>query len=472
MDSTDAKTTASATASEIPRIRALLREQKFPETLAAGEALLAEAADHRDVLLFVAIAQRYLGQVEGALNTLDTLERHHPRFSRLFEERGHCLVVKQQAPQAIEAFLRAVNINHALPASWSMLDGLYRMMGQADNAAMAASQVATLRNLPLEVVTATGLFEDGDLDAAEPLVRAYMLKHGNHVEAMRLLALIGIARKMFDDAKLLLAAVLEFAPGYRVARREYAGVLVQLHEYDQARRELDQLLTNEPENRLLKSLYATSFVGLGEHERAIGLYRELLHETPENADLHLSIAHAQRTLGRRQEAIDSYRRAAVCRPDFGDAYWSLANLKTYRFTDEELTRVRAAESAPTTGAVDRYHLCFALGKALEDRGEFSESFRYYELGNALKRSESKYRAEFVENNTRRQIEVCTREFFAVATRRGLTGPVAHIHRRTAAIRIDPHRTDPGFALGGRRHAGTRQHPADRQTASGPRPASE
>ena len=217
-----------------------------------------------------------------------------------------------------------------------------------------------------------------------------MLKHGNHVEAMRLLAPIGIARKMFDDAKLLLAAVLQFAPGYRVARREYAGVLVQLHEYDQARRELDQLLTNEPENRLLKSLYATSFVGLGEHERAIGLYRELLHETPENADLHLSIAHAQRTLGRRQEAIDSYRRAAVCRPDFGDAYWSLANLKTYRFTDEELTRVRAAESAPTTGAVDRYHLCFALGKALEDRGEFSESFRYYELGNALKRSESKY----------------------------------------------------------------------------------
>lgn len=354
--------------SEAARIRALLRQQKFSETLAAGEALLAEAGSHRDVLLFVAIAQRSLGRIPDALNTLDTLERHHPRFSRLHEERGHCFVFMKQAPQAIEAFLRAVNVNHALPASWRLLDGLYRMTGQADNAAMAASHVATLHKLPAQVVWATGLFEDGDLDEAEPLVRAYLLNHGDHVEAMRLLARIAIARKVFDDAELLLAAVLEVAPSYRVARQEYAGALVELRRYSQARRELRRLLEAEPENRLYRTLYATSSVGIGEHERAIGLYRELLLGTPEDADLHLSMAHAQKTLGRRQEAIDSYRRAAACRPNFGDAYWSLANLKTYRFTNEELTQLRAAQSAPTTGAEDRCPLCFALGKALEDRG--------------------------------------------------------------------------------------------------------
>jgi hypothetical protein len=78
--------------------------------------------------------------------------------------------------------------------------------------------------------------------------------------------------------------------------------------------------------------------------------------------------------------------------------------------------MRAAESSPAIGVADRYHLCFALGKALEDRGEFAESFRYYEMGNALKRSESKYRAEIIEHNTQQQIEVCTAEFFA--SRRG------------------------------------------------------
>ena len=87
MSSTDAKSPASVPASEAARIRALLREKKFSETLFAGEALLAAVPDHRDVLLFVAIAQRYLDRIPGALNTLEILERHHPRFSRLYEER-------------------------------------------------------------------------------------------------------------------------------------------------------------------------------------------------------------------------------------------------------------------------------------------------------------------------------------------------------------------------------------------------
>ena len=52
---------------------------------------------------------------------------------------------------------------------------------------------------------------------------------------MRLLARIGIARKVFDDAELLLAAVLELAPDYRAARKEYAEVLIELHKYQQAR---------------------------------------------------------------------------------------------------------------------------------------------------------------------------------------------------------------------------------------------
>jgi tetratricopeptide (TPR) repeat protein len=399
------------------RIRALLRERKFTEALAAGEALLAEAPDHRDALLFAAIAERCLGRVEGALKRLTTLERHHPRFSRLYEERGRCYVELKQAPEAIEAFLRAVNLNHAMPGSWAMLEGLYRLTGQADNAGMAASHVATLQKIPPEIVTATGLFMDGDLDPAEAMIRAYLLKHGNQVEAMRLLARIGIARKIFDDAELLLTAVLELAPEYRAARKEYAEVLIELHKYPEARRELERLLQVDPGNRTqYQGLQATASVGLGEHERAVALYRDLLEGTPEDADLHLSIAHALKTLGRSDEAIESYRRAAACRPNFGDAYWSLANLKTYRFTDQELERLRSAEADPAIGLIDRFHLCFALGKALEDLGEYAESFRYYEKGNALKRTESKYHPDIIENNTRRQIEVCTAEFFS--SRRG------------------------------------------------------
>jgi tetratricopeptide (TPR) repeat protein len=409
-------------ASAAARLRSLLRQQKFPEVLTAGEALLATAPGQREALLFIAIAQRYLGRIAEALKTLDALEQRHPRFSRLFEERGRCYVELRQAPEALDAFLMAVNINHALPGSWGMLEGLYRMTGQAENARMAGSHVATLRKIPPEVVTATGLFMDGDLEAAESLVRAYLLQHGDHVEAMRLLARIGIERKIYDDPELLLEAVLKMAPDYRAARQEYARVLVELHKHEEAGRQLDELRKAEPDSRELRMLYAANVVGIGEHERAVELYRGLLLGTDSDFDVHLSIAHALKTVGRSEEAIASYRRARECRADFGDAYWSLANLKTYRFSADELALMRTALAAPATGTVDRYHLCFALARALEDRGEYAESFHYYELGNRLKRPECRYRAEIIEGNTRAQIGVCTREFFAARAGWGAPSP--------------------------------------------------
>jgi tetratricopeptide (TPR) repeat protein len=410
---------ASPVEQEVQRIRDLQRAQRHDEALHAAEALSQAVPENRDVLLAIAISQRYLRRIADALATLARLEKIHPQFSRLYQERGHCHVFLKDAAAAIDAFLRAVNMNPALPASWSMLEGLYRLVGQADNAATAAAHTATLKRLPPEVVQATSLFSDGELAPAEAIVRAFLLRHGNHVEAMRLLARIGHKRELLDDAELLLEAVLQLAPDYQAARFDYAQVLLDRHKFARARREIEPLLQREPSNPQYRTLYATACVGLGEHERAIELYRELLRAAPRAADLHLSIAHALKTQGRQQEAIDSYHAAAATRPDYGDAYWSLANLKTYRFSDDELARMRRAEATAGITAVDRYHLCFALGKALEDRGEYPESWRYYERGNALKRAEVRYRPAVVETNTRRQREVCTHEFFAQRTRAGI-----------------------------------------------------
>jgi tetratricopeptide (TPR) repeat protein len=407
---------------EVRRIRELAKSGRHGEAVGAAQALGVEVPENRDVLYLLASNLRYLNRIPEALDVLERLQQLYPSFSRLYQERGHCYVALRDAPRAIDAFLRGVNINPALPASWSMLEGLYRKTGDVENAATAAQHVVTLKRLPSQVVQATSLFSDGELIAAENIVRAYLLRYGNHIEAMRLLARIGMARDVLDDAEVLLEAVLTLAPDYRAARYDYALVLIERHKYSQAREQLDKLLQLEPQNRQYRTLYATACVGLGEHEKAIPLYRELLVDAPRAADLHLSVAHALKTLGRRDESIAAYRAAAAARPNFGDAYWSLANLKTYRFLDREIASMRAEEAASPTPLVDRYHLCFALGKAYEDRGEYAESWRYYEHGNALKRSESRYRPEVIETNTRKQIEVCTREFFSARAGAGAQAP--------------------------------------------------
>src|SRR6266436_10087181 len=150
--------TTSPVEAEVLRIRGLLERNQFGAALSAGENLAVKVPENRDVLYMIAVSQRYLQRLPDALATLERLEGHHPNFSRLFQERGHCFVAMRDAPRAIEAFLSAVNINPALPASWRTLQTLYRMTGQTENAEMAAAHVATLAQLPGEIVTATALF--------------------------------------------------------------------------------------------------------------------------------------------------------------------------------------------------------------------------------------------------------------------------------------------------------------------------
>lgn len=392
---------------EVKRLRHLIEQQRFGETLSAADALLVSVPENRDALYLRAQAQRRLGKIPAALETLARLERLHPRFSRSHQERGFCHVALKQATEAIEAFRRAVTISPALPVSWSMLEGLYRLTGQTAQAAQAAAQVGRLRELPPEVVTANTLFSDGELAHAEELVRAFLIKHGHHIEAMRLLARIGMEGEILDDAQLLLEAVLELAPDYHAARFDYAQVLVKRHLYRAAEGQAEKLLAVDPDSRGHRTLHALVQVGLGRHERAAAVYRDLLPGAQEPAELHLSIAHLLKTLGDTEAAVVEYRAAASTRAAYGDAYWSLANLKTYRFTDDELDRMMTAESADTTSDDDRCHLCFALGKALEDRQQYERSFEYYRRGNALKRSANPYWPERIERNTRLQIEVCT-----------------------------------------------------------------
>jgi predicted Zn-dependent protease len=408
---------APSVEAEAKRARTLLEKGDFAQALTVAQALLETEPGHRDARYIVAVSQRYLKRVPDALATLDELQKWHPKFSRLYQERGHCFVAQRDAPKAIEAFEFALRLNAALPASWNRLAALYRLVGRPADAERAAAQTRRIAAIAPEIVAAEGMFAEGDLAEAEEIVRHYLqTKNPLDPDAMWLLAKIGIKLKIFDDVEVLLQGVLAMKPDDYVIRHEYAVVLALRHKHQRALEEIAKLLAIDPGNHAFRTTHAAILMGLGRHHEALPIYQQVLAETPGNPDLHLSIAHALKTLNRTPEALVSYRAAAAIRPSYGEAYWSFANLKKYRFTDEEVTRMRTEEARPQVELADRYHLCFALGKALEDRAEYAEAFGYYERGNALKKSETRYRSASIEYNARIVQETFTAEFFAA--RRG------------------------------------------------------
>jgi tetratricopeptide (TPR) repeat protein len=403
-------------------IRALTERGRHREALAAIAALAAPTAQSRGVLYLTAVNQRCLQQTDAALATLELLQQRFPHFGRLYEERGQCFAASNDLARAIAALEQGVALNAALPLSWDLLERLYRLAGNAEKAKLAAEHLISLRRLPPQIALAGSLFCDGELSEAERILRAYLSTFGNHVEALRLLGRIAHQSGALEDAEQLLRESVRMAPGYRAARADHARVLIDERKYSQAREELTGLLQLEADNRDYLALRATAWAGLGQHERAIASYRELLAISPWWTHLHLLLGNSLKAVGRQAEAIESYRVAQASEGYFSDACWSLANLKTYRFTNEELERMRLAEGASGTQFSDRCHLCFSLGSALEDRRDYAESWSFYERGNALKRSQNRYRPEFTEINTLAQIRVCTADLFAAHAGAGVAEP--------------------------------------------------
>ena len=368
--------------------------------------------ESRDALYRLAVSQRREQRVPEALATLQRIESRYATFGSLFEEVGLCLLLANEPAKALLAFARAVELNNCLLESWRALEQLHRASGELAQAHKAGAQVAVLSALPRDIQLACSRFFDGDAVVAEELIRQYIAVHGEHVEALRLLAKMASDAGAEYDAELMLQRAVALAPDHETARHELALVLLSRQKHAAAGAQITRLLAAFPDHPSYRRMRAEAAAGTGNYNEALPLYGSLLQENPQDPDLYLAIGNALKTTGKTPEAIDSYHYAIAAQPEYGEAFWALANLKTYRFSDVELTAMRQGEASSNTTQVDRYHLCFALGKALEDRGRFQESFEYYERGNALKRATLHYRPGALEQVARRQTAVCTPDFFA------------------------------------------------------------
>ena len=387
--------------------RSHLKNARLAEAAAACIQLLGIAPDNIDALYTLAVTQRMQRQIPAALATLSQLLATDPGYGRAWQERGHCFRDSGRAEEAIAAYQRAVAHNGALVASWRLLSEMHDAAGRDGPADFARAQYSHLSALPPELLSVASFIQEGRIYKAEQLCRAFLQRNGHHVEAMRLLADIGMKFNAYDEAEFLLESCKVLEPENVSAHFDYVKVLRKRQKFEMALTEAAELRTKEPGNPEFEMLYANENLAVGNFDAAMLIYEALLGSMPNNPGINLTYGHALKTVGRQDDAIAAYRRAYQVRPDCGDAFWSLANLKTYRFDDAEIAQMRERQASPMTALDDRYHLCFALGKALEDRGEYGGSFEYYELGNRLKREELKYDPARLSNEMRLQRELVT-----------------------------------------------------------------
>ena len=319
--------------------------------------------------------------------------------------------VEHRPAEAAEELRAAVARNPANAGALRLLGRALRKLGQDDEAAHAemAAVRATAQD-PAMVAIAAAMIE-GDLQQSEQLLRQRLHSQPTDVAAIRLMAELAARIGRLPDSEKLLRRALELAPSFTAARANLANVLYKQSRYGEAAKVLDEVLEQDPANPGNRNLMAATLGRIGDYDEAIKIYGELVETFDHHAKLWMSYGHMLKTVGRQEESVAAYRRALDNQPDLGEVWWSLANLKTVKFTDEDVAAMEAA-IAGEPSSEDALHLHFALGKAHGDRAEAEPSFGHIAAGNALRSEELGYDPQVITDQVDRMIEVLTPAFLA------------------------------------------------------------
>jgi tetratricopeptide (TPR) repeat protein len=348
----------------------------------------------------------------AALAQTDEILKTVPDQPEALALKGLALGRLGQGDEALESLRRAVHLKPEQPDAWRALADHYSALEMRDAADEAFAQhFRHSTRDPKLMIPALALSENRIPDA-EALLREHLRHYPTDVAAIRMLAEVAARIGRIGDSETLLARCLELAPGFTIARQNYAMMLHRANKPEAALREVQTLLEHEPTNPGLRNLKAAILSRVGEFEKSIAQYKAVLADYPRQPRVWMSLGHALKTAGQNAESIDAYRRCIELTPRLGEVWWSLANLKTYRFSSDDIATMRAQLERTDLTNDDRLHFDFALGKALEDTGEYAESFAAYARGNALRRKLNRYDADDNEAHVARSKKLFTREFFA------------------------------------------------------------
>jgi tetratricopeptide (TPR) repeat protein len=417
-------TAAAATAdlqTALNHAQLLLRDQP---ALAAEQAqeILRLYPDQPNALMLLAMAQRATQQHDASFNSLQLLLRVRSDWPAAHFEYGQALRQRGQFDEAIAAYQHALSMQVDIPKAWQALGDCYLALGDSEQAQHAYLQQVRYSSNDKALLQAADALATNELPVAERLLKQYLLQHPTNASAIRMLAEVAARLGRQEDAEALLERCVELVPDFKEARLHYALVLNRSNKPQLALEQVNLLLADDAKNISNRNLKAVLLGQIGEYEQSIALYENVLKDFSTHPKVWLSYAHALKTAGHTQRAIEAYRECIRLQPDFGEAYWSLANLKTFRFSSEEIEKMRAHLKRSELSVEDRYHFEFSLGKAMEDAQDYAPSFKHYEEANRLRRNTIQYSADEHSKRTDRSIDVLNAEFFAARQGVGHSAP--------------------------------------------------
>lgn len=374
-------------------VSALIRENRLDAALECIESWLADHPDDEIGLSLKGSTLLRSQRTDDAIAVFRQAVRRHPASFAAHGDLGFACLQAGRTREAIATLREAVSLNDTFYQGWCYLSQLLFEAGSLAEAQAAFRHAESCDPLVAEFPSIQSAMRAERYAEAEKLSRQLLARQAGWPRAAYTLAKLASQVGAHDEAAQILEDAIRRFPCDVNLRAARVVSLEDGGHYARAVEEARRITELDPENPSSWLILGRVHGHCGDYGESLECYEKAQHlgddagSDPGDTDhgnIDLLRGHVLKILGRYDEGIAAYESAIRRNGSDGAGWWGLADMKTWRFRDEDIPLMREIVEDESVRPEQRAQAAFALGKALEDRKQYDEAFSAYGLGNKLR----------------------------------------------------------------------------------------
>ena len=250
-----------------------------------------------------------------------------------------------------------------------------------------------MKNIDEIIKQLLNLYKKDKLEEAESLNKKLIKKYPKSVFFYNFYGLILSRQGKIDKAINKYHEGLKIQKNYAPLYDNLGTAYKSIGDYKQAEYHYKESIKFDDKNPEPLNNLGNLYLLMNRDKEAIGSYNQAIINNPKFFVSHFNLGNVYKNAGKFNEAKKCFIEAIRLKKFFYSAHRSLSNLIKYTDDDEHYKLMMEIYNDKSITDVDKTELLFALGKALEDIGNFDKSFFFFSEANKFRRKNIKFSIE-------------------------------------------------------------------------------
>jgi len=345
--------------------------------------LLIKQPNNEELLTLLGHSLFRQKKTADAVKVFEEVVSHFPHSVNALLELASVYMSVKSFKNAEHTFKKIIDVEPSCSEAWQYLGNLLMQRGQNKEATHCFIQAERSDPFRQYFIKVESALKESKFREAEAICREVLNQESRHPQALYTLAKLAEQVNAHEESLKILRHGLIYAPYHvnlltsLVKCCTFLGLLTE--SIATARR----IVAIEPQQAKYCMLLAEELANTGQNEESLKYYDKAVEISPEVANVYIQRGHIHKTMGKREACEADYRKSIELEKNNGTAYWALADLKSHRFSDDDIKAMTALISDKNNKA-QASQAAFALAKSFEDEEQFDFAFDYYQKANQLR----------------------------------------------------------------------------------------